>query len=342
MRVFICILLTAVSFDIHGQTVSKRRIYVDSINYFSRLKDFDKCLVYYDKIIALSPAWPSDILNKGVFLYKIKEYKAAIREFSRAMSTNQKIITALTGRGKAYLCLNKYDSSIIDFSLALGGYKYQDSIIYLYRSYAYDLLGDQISAKRDYDSALTFHESVKKLHHSFGLVKYEMQDLEGAIKEYNKVVQMDDKFWPVIKDRAIANFDLQKSEESFKDCVSYLKNFPNDIELNYIASVLFFDKKDYASALKHVRKCKLNGLETKEIYHLSGLTNYNLVKDKEAIDDLTIALTMNPTKQEGAVFYNIIGICKNNIKPKSGCKEILEAIKRGLLDAKPNYEYECK
>ena len=280
-------------------------------------------------------------MTKGTFLYNVKECRAAISEFSRALNINNKIVDALVRRGKSYLCLHKYDSSILDFSSALGKYKHQDSTIFLYRSYAYDLIGNQTNAKLDYDSALRFHESVKELHHSFGLVKYEMQDFMGAISEFNKAIQIDKNYLPSIKARAISNFDLGRVQDSFEDCRRYLETFPNDTELNYIIAVYFFEQKDYKSTLRHVWKCKAS-LKTKGVYYLSGMTNYYLVNDKDAINDLTIALKLNPTNEEEGLFYYTIGLCKNNITPKSGCNEILKAIQKGSEDAKRNYSVECK
>lgn len=341
MRIFYFILFLSISIQLYSQTSSQWQLYQDSLNYFLKQKDLTKCIVYHDKLIALYPNSTHSILTKGAFLYNVKECKAAIKEFTKALSINNKITDALVRRGKSYLCLHKYDSGILDFSSALGKYRYQDSTIFLYRSYAYNLIGKQTNAKLDYDSALRFHKSVKELHHSFGLVKYEMQDLAGAISEFNMAVQIDKNYFPSIKARAISNFDLGRVQESFRDSQLYLSYFPNDIDLNYIIAVYFFEQKDYKSALRHIEKCKAN-LKTKGMYYLSGMINYYLVNDKEAINDLTIALKLNPTGEEEGLFYYTIGLCKNNIKPKSGCKEILKAIQKGSEDAKRNYSVECK
>ena len=341
MRVFFYLFLTTISLQAYGQARSQWKLYQDSLNYFLEQKNLNKCIIYYDKLIALYPNFTDNILTKGAFLYDIKECRSAIKEFSRALNINNKIIDALVRRGKSYLCLNEYDSSINDFNLALGKYKYHDSTIYLYRSYAYDLIGDVTKAKLDYDSALRFHKSVKKLHHSFGLVKYEMGDFTGALNEFNKALQIDNSYLPSIKARAVLNFDFGNIQDSFKDCQVYLNHFPNDIQINYFIAVYFFEQKDYISTLKHVTKCKAE-LKTKEMYYLSGMTNYYLVKDEEAINDLTVALKLNPTSEEEGLFYYTIGLCKNNIKPKSGCKEILKAIEKGSENAKKIYPFECK
>src|SRR5688572_19756972 len=133
MRAFVCLFLTTISFQLSGQSRSQWQLYQDSLNYFLEQKNLTKCIVYYDKLIALYPNSTDNILTKGAFLYNVKECRAAIREFSRALNINNKIVDAQVRRGKSYLCLHKYDSSILDFSSALGKYEHQDSTIFLYR-----------------------------------------------------------------------------------------------------------------------------------------------------------------------------------------------------------------
>ncbi|MGC3945709.1 MAG: hypothetical protein QM762_14510, partial [Chryseolinea sp.] len=128
---------------------------------------------------------------------------------------------------------------------------------------------------------------------------------------------------------------------ALKDARHYLKYFPMNERTNYIAGTALFMKKDYKTALQYVDKCKTKPT-IKTVYKLSGLCHYYLVHDQQAIEDLTKYLSLNVTQSEEAEAYYTIGICKNNVEPKSGCREIALAIEKGLTDAQLNYDDECK
>jgi tetratricopeptide (TPR) repeat protein len=263
-------------------------------------------------------------------------YSEAIKAFSKALKINPNINDALVRRGKAYLALKKYDSCMNDFANSIGKYPYHDSTIFLFRSYAFESIGEEKKYKQDLDSVLKFTKSLKVLHNALGMVKSEMQDYNGALLEFNKAINIDKEYLHAIKNRALVYYLLNNLEQAFVDSQTYIKWFPEDKEMNFIKAIHFFSIKKYEETLLYINKCK-SKLKTKQVYFLSGAANYFLANDAESIKDLSIALTINPTPQEAAEMYNLIGVCKNNQKPKSGCADILRAINQGSIDAKQNF-----
>lgn len=330
-------LIISKSEDCFGQF----KTYQDSINFYNKKKDFKKSLIYYDKIIKLYPNSAYYTIEKGIFLHDLRSYAEAVAEFSRALKINSNIVDAYVRRGRSYLGLHLYDSSINDFNLAYGKLKYQDSVIFLYRGHAYLKKGNYDAANADYDSASKFNSSYKEFLKSRALVKIEMEDLESALNDLNRVVIIDSSDLIAIKNRAIVNFQLNNLDTSLSDVNTYLKKYPKDAEVNLIAGGIFFEMKDYKTALQYLNSCK-DKIKTMEAYRASGLTNYYLVNDQQAINDLKIALSLSPTQAEEAELYYIIGVCKNNLNPKSGCNELSKAIEKGLADAKRTYSEDCK
>jgi tetratricopeptide (TPR) repeat protein len=317
------------------------KVYQDSLAYYSKAKNEVKMLLYLDKMLTLDPNSTYLLLHKGALLHDLKKYQEAIETFSKALLINPNITDAYVRRGISYLGLHNYDSSILSFNRAIGKYRYQDSVIFKYRALAYLAKNQVALAKSDYDSAIKFNERDKHLLNNRALVKIELMDLNGALDDLNRAINEDKNYLNAIKNRAIVNSQIGDIENALKDSNHYLKYYPLDEHINLIVGAISFDKKEYTTALQYLNKCKVN-LKTKEVYKLSGMSNYFLVQDKQAINDLTQLLEFDLTQSEEAEAYYIIGICKNNITPKSGCRDIKIAIEKGQADARRNYTEECE
>jgi tetratricopeptide (TPR) repeat protein len=317
------------------------KVYQDSLAFYYKKKNDEKILLYFDKVLTLDPKSTYYLLHKGAYLHEKKKYSDAINTFSKAIVINSSLTDAYVRRGISYLGLEKYDSSILDFNHAIGKFSYQDSVIFKYRALAYLASNKFELAKADYDSALKFNPHDKDLLNNRALAKMELKDLKGALEDLNRAISEDKNYLNAIKNRAIVNSQIGDVETTLKDTNHYLKYFPLDPNINLIVGTIYFDRKDYKNALQYLDKSKAS-LKTKQVYILSGMSHFFLVQDQKAIDDLSQVLNFTLTQSEAAEIYYIIGLCKNNIKPKSGCGDIIMAVKLGQPDAKRNYKEECK
>lgn len=315
-------------------------IYQDSLNYYYKKKDNDKVLVYVDRILQINPTSTYYLLHKGSILHESKNYRDAVRIFSKALLINPEITEGYVRRGISYLGLQEYDSSILDFTKAIGKYRHQDSVIYRYRGLAYLVTGKFELAKTDYDSAIKFNLHDKELLNNRAYAKMQLGDLKDARKDLDRAIDEDDNYLNAIKNRAIVNSQINDTQAALKDASHYLEYFPMDENINLIVGTLYFDMKDYENALQYFDKSKLK-LKTKEVYHLSGVSHYYLAHDQQAINDLTQVFKFSLTQSEEAELYYLIGICKNNVAAKSGCMDIKKAIEKGQLDAKRIFNEQC-
>lgn len=320
---------------------SQIEVYQDSLKFYYKAKNEVKVLVYLNKILTLSPNSTYYLLIKGAFLHERENYAEAIKSFSKALQINPNLTDAYVRRGITFLQAEKYDSSILDFNQAIGKYKYQDSLIFKYRAEAY-LLSNQFElARTDIDSALKYNPHDKELLHNRAIAKIELGDLASARMDLDKVIEEDIPLIAAVRSRAIFNSKVGDFDGALKDFYRYLKHFPEDETSNLMAGAILFDKKEYKNALPYLIKSKANS-ESKDAYLLSGMCHYFLVHDQQAIDDLTQALKLNPTQPEEAEIYYFIGICKNNLNPKSGCNDIRKAIEKGFADAQKTFKQECE
>lgn len=121
-------------------------------------------------------------------------------------------------------------------------------------------------------------------------------------------------------------------------CDNFLNSYPGDSLVNYISGTIYFDLKKYDKALEYFNHAKKGRLYKREVYYLSGLCNYYLVHDQLAIDDFEKALDFGEDPQ--TIF--LIGVCNNNLRPRTGCPQIKRAIDLGFPDQGGVYRSDCK
>ena len=68
----------------------------------------------------LPPRHISAYNNRGIAYYKLKEYKKAIKEFSKAIKLNPEFAAAYLNRGSAYDKLKQTGSARLDFKKAIS------------------------------------------------------------------------------------------------------------------------------------------------------------------------------------------------------------------------------
>ena len=93
------------------------------------------------------------LFDEGVAAYLKEDYQTSIKLFTQALKNDRKYALVYTGRGTAYLKLNKFKKAITDFTRAIRlNPKYARA--YHLRGLAYEKMGDFAPAFRDFDQAI--------------------------------------------------------------------------------------------------------------------------------------------------------------------------------------------
>jgi Tfp pilus assembly protein PilF len=93
------------------------------------------------------------LFDEGAAAYLKKDYQTSIKLFTQALKHDRKYALVYSGRGTAYLKLNKYRKAISDFSRAI---RLNPKFAHAYhlRGLAYEKMGDFAPAFRDFDQAI--------------------------------------------------------------------------------------------------------------------------------------------------------------------------------------------
>lgn len=93
--------------------------------------------------------------------------------------------------------------------------------------------------------------TVKELISS-ATVKQSMQDLNGAIEDYSKALEMDSSLINLLVGRGTCYMNLGKPQEARKDFLKYLEKDPMNLDLYYSIAVTYLFENNHAGALPHL------------------------------------------------------------------------------------------
>lgn len=124
-------------------------------------------------------------------------------------------------------------------------------------------------------------------YYTNGVKRYWKKDYIGAINEFDKAIELDNKdivfrFW-----RGLSNFELRKYETAIQDFSTCIDLDPGYFQTYLYRGVSKFFLKDYRSAIKDFDKV-LDMVKVGDVYayYYRGLSKIEIGNKKEGRDDL--------------------------------------------------------
>lgn len=224
-------------------------------------KRWQQAINDFNKASALNPNWDLPYFGRGWVYNQRKEYASAIAEYDKAVELNPKYPNSWNNRGAAKSWLNQMREAIADYDKAI---ELKPNYVKAYenRGKAYGTLGDNVRAAADLNRAAQidssnkgadkiieqaealvqrgeFTEALNLLNQAAELFpdnqfvfvnrgniyNNNFHDYDKALADYQKTIELNDKFsWPY-HNRAVAYGRLKRWEDAVVD-------FGRAIELN--------------------------------------------------------------------------------------------------------------
>ena len=127
-----------------------------------------------------------------------------------------------------------------------------------------------------------------------GLKHQLKEEMEEAIKDYDKALELDLQNDGIYDLRGTAKFGLGKYEEAIKDHDKALELNPQEGATYYFRGIAKSGLGKHEEAIKDYDKALELGLNNDRTYHLRGVAKSGLGKHEEAIKDYDKALELNP------------------------------------------------
>jgi len=174
-----------------------------------------------NKILAnIAEKLPKEYFEKGEFYFNKNDYKEAIKWYSKALDLKPEFIIAYCKRGYSKALTDDFQNSIIDFDMALK-LKADYADAYLGRGNANLEIKDYKSCVEDYTELIKLVPGFTQIHKNLGLIKSRIfKDFEGAIMEFDVVIQHDPGDAEVYLDRGASKINLGDSKGA---CIDWHK-----------------------------------------------------------------------------------------------------------------------
>lgn len=171
------------------------------------IKNYKVAIAQYNKTLQINPNNPDIYLQRGYAYRELRNYQAALKDYNEGLRLSPNNKEAYIQRGYVQLQLKDYKGALADGNQAIRLADADDSYNKSIQNKGYVLQGLAYQMQKDYQGALTAYEKALALLAGFsqaeglslpavnriGLVKYELGNLEEAMRRFQAVINIDNK-----------------------------------------------------------------------------------------------------------------------------------------------------
>jgi len=312
------------SFDDFNKSIelnpaSERTYYSRGILKQYILEDFQGAIEDYKEALNLSERDPGSLYNKGISNIKIGKYEDALEDFKKAYEyniyneeyffaeRNLKMFTdsmnilnaaiasdprnanAYFKRGKQKTKVELYDAALEDFTKAIE-FDPNNAQAFLYRANTQIIKGSFADAIIDYNMAISKEPNNPEIYYRRGSLKHHFpKDYEGAIKDYDKALELDKQNITYLLERGDAKVLFAKYTDAIADYSKAIEIEPNNISCFLKRGDARALNYDFAGAIADYTKVLEVNPKEAIAYYKRGLAKHRIDKVSEACIDFSLA-----------------------------------------------------
>ena len=288
---FISALLLSITIT-YGQS-AKKLLKTGKDKFFK--KDYQGAIADYSKAIEMDSNFADAYFYRGYAKNTMKDYQGAIADYSKNVELDPKSIDGFIDRGDVKYILKDYQGAINDFTNAIELDK-TDYAIYFKRGLA------------KFDSTI-YSASIEDFSSSIQLNPYNKFDFEKNYKYIDtsniRQTDMGNMYNNALYFRGLAKKNINNNLEAIIDFTQVLEF---NINVFFSRKYTFDIKGLYQYTGYYLPNFLLEELDEKSWPNLTnslyyrGLLNYNLLKYKEAVADMSNVIKLDP-KYAYAYYY---------------------------------------
>jgi serine/threonine protein kinase len=274
----------------------------DALNNCSIDNDYPAAIADHNQAIKLNPNHlnPNEAkayYAQGLADVKLKNYQAAISNFSQAIKLNPSFVLAYNDRGITYAELKNYQSAIADFNQTLKlDPDYADG--YYNRGLTYAYLKDYQAAIADFNQTLKLDPNYSKVYNNRGLAYAYAKDYQSALTDYRQAIKLEPYNVNAYLNRGLTYFQLKNYQAAIADFNQTIKLNPYIAEAYIQRGIVYQKQQKFAQALSDHTKAltlkKNDFIATTNI----GLIKYEIGAIEEAKKQFQQAINLDNKSAE--------------------------------------------
>jgi tetratricopeptide (TPR) repeat protein len=255
--------------------------------------EWDEALRNFSKILDMSNL---KIIDKYTIYYgraecnrMKKEWDAAIRDQTDAITLNPEFASAYHYRGLVFSQKKDWENAIADYTNAIKLINPNDTEyvnIFVDRAWAYYQKGLDVNALEDINNAIHLNNRSTDAYNTWGIMLLYNKELDKAVSKFSRAIELDHKSYIGYENRGIAKCYNDKFEEAINDLNKAIEINDKNANCYYNRAWVKIKNKNYIEALKDCENAKKLNLPDSGGYGTSSLANWWNDKTEEAISDL--------------------------------------------------------
>lgn len=273
---------------------------------------------------------------KAHCFYKLKNYQAALENYTLVLKLNTKSFPAYVDMGNMHMDEKKFQDAIPYFNRAIAMH---DSDINLYnsRGMCYYYIEKFEMAIKDFKRVLKLDPNNHLAYNNMGSATYNNQniatasiiDLKKAELEFNKAIELKPDFELALRNRGIVRFYMDKLDESYQDLLRAIQLEPNDENAHYYLGKLLYKQKNYPVALQFFDNAISKVNYKSNFYVDRGMCKIEMANFKAARSDFYKAMQL--TNDKGYAQYQMARCYAAEAMKAETFTALREAKKEGLF-----------
>ena len=241
-------------------------------------------------------------VSKQAQIEQIKSYveqnknQEAIDACTDFLKTNPGDAGAYSCRARAAMQLNNIDSAIADYAWILDAKTStpeDKADAYFFRAGCHERKKNVSQAIADYSESIRLNPSNSQAWNNRGCLYSSQKQLDEALADFTAAIGVDKEYALAYANRADTNLAKGEYDKVVRDCTEAIRLAPRMPEVYLNRAVAYYTQEKLALALEDANKA----VELAPVlgsFYLRGKIYNGLEKYKEAVSDLTEAVSMKP------------------------------------------------
>lgn len=221
--------------------------------------------------------------NRGVTFYGMKDYPAALADYTRAIELRPDDAFAYNNRGRTYSKMGDYPAAMANFARAIELQPDDDSTFFN-RGLTHDRMEDYLPALADYTRAIELQPDNANAHNNRGNIYTKMGDHPAALADFTRTIELQPDDANAHNNRGLTYAKMEDYPAALADYAKAIKLQPDDDSLVYSSACAYALQREVELSCTWLRRAIQMDLNYLEMARTD--TDFDSIRDEPEFQTL--------------------------------------------------------